>query len=352
MPRTNITGGGVVIVSAHPNRRSAKIFPPGLRTLGPSGSQRRPRRPRIARASPTILILIASGLSLLAARNTAYADCASGDGNITSPGTCTTPQNLTGQTGTVVGGATLATGASQTAYTISSNNSMVTNSGTVSSQGAPAFQASGRGGTLTNSGTITATGDTPTIVSAVLNIVNTGDIIGSSFKSTFNPGTGVTFTGGAIVYTTSATTGIPHSTVTQAGGTIKGDIFFNELQQGTLNVTGGAINGLILGSTGGGGTGSSGQFGGTVNFNLGSGTFTTGGGISVGALNVNSGTLVLGNDLGINVFTNNAILQVNGTRTLTGTARFLQNSTGTLAMQVSPAGSSQLVMKGGLTTFF
>src|SRR6202023_1091294 len=239
-----------------------------------------------------------------------HEHCPSGDGNTTSPATCTTPQTLTGQTGTVVAGATLATGASQTAYTMSSNNSTVTNSGTVSSQGAPAFQASGRGGTLTNSGTITATGDTPTIESAVLNIVNTGDIIGSSFKSTFNPGTGTTFTGGAIVYTTSATTGIPHSTVTQAGGTIQGDIFFNELQQGTLNVTGGAINGVILGSTGGGGTGSSGQFGGTVNFDLCSGTFTTGGGISVGALNVNSGTLVLANDLGINVFTNNAILQV------------------------------------------
>jgi hypothetical protein len=112
-------------------------------------------RPRL------IAVMITIGACLFAPRNAAYADCASGDGNVASPGLCTTPQNLTGQTGVVVSGATLATGASQTAYTISSNNVSVTNSGTVSSQAAPAFQDNGRGGTLTNSGTIVATGRTP-----------------------------------------------------------------------------------------------------------------------------------------------------------------------------------------------
>ena len=81
-------------------------------------------------------------LSVLAALE-ARADCASGDGIISSPGACATPQNLTGPTGTIATGATLSTGPNGAAYTISSSNSTVTNSGTVTSSGSEAFLVKG-----------------------------------------------------------------------------------------------------------------------------------------------------------------------------------------------------------------
>src|SRR5882762_5729886 len=74
---------------------------------------------------------------------TARADCAAGDGVISSPGVCTTPQNLTGPTGTIASGATLSTGPPGAAYTISSSNSTMTNSGTVTSLGSEAFLIKG-----------------------------------------------------------------------------------------------------------------------------------------------------------------------------------------------------------------
>jgi len=115
----------------------------------------------------------------------------------------------------------------------------------------------------------------------------------------------------------------------------------------TVQITGGAINGPILDRTAASGAAGSsqGRFG-VVNFDLGAGSFTTNGNIEVGAVNVQSGTLVLGSDVyvsgGFNGpgLTNRATLQVNGVRTLTGS--FVQNSSGTLVMQVSPQGSSQL----------
>src|SRR5205823_3060361 len=117
--------------------------------------------------------------------------------------------------------------------------------------------------------------------------------------------------------------------------------------QTVLNVTGGAINGSIRDQTpASGAAGSSDNRGGTINFDLGSGSFTTNGDISVGAVNVRSGTLVLGNDIYVSGgiggvgLTNNARLQINGVRTLTGS--FVQNAGGTLVMQVSPETSSQL----------
>jgi fibronectin-binding autotransporter adhesin len=268
----------------------------------------------------------------------ARADCASGDGIISSPGACTTPQNLTGPTGTIASGATLSTGPNGAAYTISSSNSTVTNSGTVTSSGAAAFLINGpamSSATLTNNGSIVASQGTAIVVtgnpsgnpSNNLNLVNSANIVGGAGTAlNFAP-----FSGGMI---------------TQSGGTIDGTIRLSGLQT-VLNVTGGAINGSILDQTpASGAAGSSQNRGGLINFDLGSGSFTTNGGISVGAVNVRSGTLVLGNDVyvsgGINGvgLTNNARLQINGVRTLIG--NFVQNASGTLVMQVSPAAASQL----------
>jgi len=139
---------------------------------------------------------------------------------------------------------------------------------------------------------------------------------------------------------------VSRGTITQSAGTIDGTILLSG-QQTVLTVTGGTINGSILDRTpASGAAGSSQGRGGLINFDLGAGSFTTNGDISVGAVNVRSGTLVLGNDVYVSGgisgvgLTNNARLQINGVRTLTG--NFVQNASGTLVMQISPASSSQL----------
>jgi fibronectin-binding autotransporter adhesin len=275
-----------------------------------------------------------SGLGALEAR----ADCASGDGIISAPGVCTTPQNLSGPTGTIASGATLSTGSNGAAYTVSSNNAAVTNSGTVTTLGPEAFLINGPAGsstTLTNSGSITSAQGTAIIVSGNpnnnLNLINSGAIIGGA--------------GTALNYMTFGNP-VSRGTITQSAGTIDGTILLSG-QQTVLTVTGGTINGSILDRTpASGAAGSSQGRGGLINFDLGAGSFTTNGDISVGAVNVRSGTLVLGNDVyvsgGINGvgLTNNARLQINGVRALTG--NFVQNASGTLVMQISPASSSQL----------
>jgi len=270
-------------------------------------------------------------LSVLGALE-ARADCASGDGIISSPGACATPQNLTGPTGTIASGATLSTGSNGAAYTVSSSNATVTNSGTVTSSGPEAFLINGpamSSATLTNNGSIVASQGTAIVVngniSTNFNLVNAGNITGGA-GTALNYVPILPFSGG---------------TITQSGGTIDGTISLSGLQT-VLNVTGGAINGSILDQTpASGAAGSSQNRGGLINFDLGSGSFTTNGGISVGAVNVRSGTLVLGNDVYVSGgATNNARLQINGVRTLTGA--FVQNSGGTLVMQVSPEASSQL----------
>src|SRR5712691_3542726 len=287
-------------------------------------------------------------LALFGIFGAAHADCAAGDGVVASPGLCTVPQNLTGPSGIVVGGATLSTGPSTTAYTLSSNNATVTNAGAMTSQGPQVFHATGSGGTLTNSGTMTANPQGPAVLvdaNVSLNIVNTGVINGTNFQNVISGNTLIQ-TGGAINYLALGNAGGPVSTITQASGAINGDLFLGGFQHVTLNVTGGQINGSILGgSAATGNSGSSIFLGGTVNFALGGGSFTTGGGMSVGAVNVQSGTLVLANDIVVNNFTNNATLQVNDTRMLRG--NFIQNPAGTLVMRVTPTDSSQLVVFGG-----
>src|SRR6266446_3380758 len=121
-------------------------------------------------------------LSVLAALE-ARADCASADGIISSPGACTTPQNLTGPTGTIASGATLSTGPPGAAYTISSSNSTVTSSGSaaflingplISATPPTTFTAM-----LVNNGSIIASQGTAIVVTGnagtSLNLVNTGN---------------------------------------------------------------------------------------------------------------------------------------------------------------------------------
>jgi hypothetical protein len=65
---------------------------------------RRATRSRF-RSPGHLLLSIAVGIGLLVIGGAAYADCASGDGIVPSPGNCTVPQNLTGPTGLVAGSA-------------------------------------------------------------------------------------------------------------------------------------------------------------------------------------------------------------------------------------------------------
>jgi outer membrane autotransporter protein len=278
-------------------------------------------------------VITAVGLqfvSLVGQPGGALADCAAGDGAIVTPVTCTTPQVLTASTGTIAAGATLTTGPGSTAYTISSNNASLTNSGVVASQGSQALLVNGSGNTLTNSGSISASQGTAIVVnsSAGLNITNAGDITGGG--------------GTAISYDRLSSGG----QITQSAGTIQGSVLLSGFGT-TLRITGGAINGAILDQTpASGAAGSSQGRGGTVNFDLGTGSFTTNGRIEVGAVNVQSGTVVLQNDVYVSGgigglgLTNSAMLQINGVRTITGS--FVQTASGTLVMQVSPQASSQL----------
>ena len=306
---------------------------------------------------PTRWLAAAVYLLTVLAASEAHADCAAGDGVITSPGVCTTPQTLTGATGTSASGVALSTGASGAAYTISNSNASVTSAGAVTSQGPQAFLVNGTfaGPTptvvnLTNSGSISApSGNGIFAAGGTLNIVNQGNISGvlnTSAGNVFGPAIPVS---GAIVFNPGTSGG----TIAQTGGTIDGGIFLSG--NSVINVTGGSINGPIADRTpASGAAGSSQGRSGTINFDLGTGSFTTNGDISVGAVNVRSGALVLGNDVyvsgGINGvgLTNNARLQINGVRTITGD--FVQNSGGALVIQVSPTSSSQL--KIGRLPFF
>jgi fibronectin-binding autotransporter adhesin len=269
--------------------------------------------------------------ALLGSPGTAAADCAAGDGNIITATTCTIPQTLTASTGTIVSGATLATNPNTTAYTTSSNNATLTNSGTITVAGplSTGLSVAANGGRLVNNGSITASQGIGIFVgrSHDFNITNTGNISGGIAGIDFD-----SFSAGG--------------TITQASGRIDGGIRPSGF--GTvIRVTGGAINGDILDHTpASGSAGSSQGRGGTVNFDLGAGTFTTNGRIDVGVVNVQSGTLVLPNDVYVSGgasgpgLTNSATLQISGVRTITGS--FVQTASGTLVMQVSPQGSSQL----------
>jgi fibronectin-binding autotransporter adhesin len=241
----------------------------------------------------------------LGAPDEARADCASGDGNVTTAVTCTVPQVLTGSTGTIVSGAALTT--NRTAYTISSSGGRLVNNGSI-----------------TSNGSITVLGNVPS------NITNTGDIEGGLVQRVASN----------IQVLTISLAG--NSAITSSG-TIGGSI--NIGPDGVVNVTGGKILGDISASTGG-----------TLNFDLGTGSFTPNGSLQIAAINVQSGTLILpetvknqfgvpvvSNFLGFaNSLTNNGTLQINSLQLQNLSGVFVQKPAGTLVMQITPTASSQL----------
>ena len=273
---------------------------------------------------------------LLGAPDEARADCASGDGNITIAVTCTVPQVLTGSTGTIVSGAVLTTtrgnGTFPTpAYTISGQNATVTNSGTVTGVGG-AFVVTGSGSTLVNSGSINS--NSVVIEASVpFKIINIGEITGGLVQRAAS----------AIQVVTISLAG--NSTITSSG-TIGGSISTG--LNGIVNVTGGKILGDIFTNTGG-----------TLNFDLGTGSFTPNGNLEGAAINVQSGTLILPetvkNLLGLpvvsnflsstNSLTNNGTLQINTLQLQRLFGVFVQKPAGTLVMEITPTASSQLQIR-------
>jgi uncharacterized protein with beta-barrel porin domain len=175
-------------------------------------------------------------------------------------------------TGTISGAGAVAPAIQISAGTFTGG---FTNNGTITSPNGDAvlFNAvlvSTFSGGFTNSGTITGkTGVNGTALTINGAVVNTGNITG---------------TGGAAVSMGAVTNAI---TFDQAGGTITGALTLNSAVAGdVLNVSGGVVNGNMSDT---GGTG-------TLNFNLGSGTFTYGSGFHFSGfpdVNVNSGTVIL-----------------------------------------------------------
>jgi uncharacterized protein YhjY with autotransporter beta-barrel domain len=163
---------------------------------------------------------------------------------------------------------------------LSSFSGGISNSGTISAgsaNGLAVSNVSTFAGNISNSGTITGNtgiriGDSVTFTAGSA-IVNSGTIIG---------------TGGTAIdagFTTSPVT------IAQTGGLIAGDIKLSA-NADVLNISGGTINGNIVGA------GASN----TVNFALGSGTFTYNSAFTgINQVNINSGTVVLN---GANIATN------------------------------------------------
>jgi outer membrane autotransporter protein len=214
-------------------------------------------------------------------------------------------------------------------------NGGVTNSGTINAKLAgiliaattSAAGASTVHGAVTNQGTIVAqTGIAVAGGAKVLGgITNTGNITGS------RAAIDLTLFGGEGAATT----------ITQAGGTITGNILLSALGD-TVNVTGGAISGNIVGQAATG----------TVNFALGAGnSFVYSNSISgVKTVNVSSGTLFDNSSIGATtVNVNGGTLapglpnQV-GTLTINGNLAF--TSAGTFLVNVTPAAASFTTVSG------
>jgi hypothetical protein len=129
-----------VAVSRCPRRPFGKVLPSELRRIAAGLLSPAASKLTLTRARLMTMGIAIHGLALHGSPGGAQADCAAGDGVITTPGACSTPQILTASTGTIVAGATLNGGLNTTAYTILSNNATVTNSGAVTGLGLlPAF---------------------------------------------------------------------------------------------------------------------------------------------------------------------------------------------------------------------
>jgi outer membrane autotransporter protein len=165
--------------------------------------------------------------------------------------------------------------------TVASFQGGIANTGTILAASTGIFVQSGAGSTF--SGGITNSGS----ISADVGIRVTG---GGSFSGAIVNSGNITGTGGRAIDLDSAPSAM---TINQLGGTITGAIRLSPFAD-VLNIMGGAIAGNIVGS------GSSD----TVNFALGTGTFTYSNTISgVNAVNVSSGTVILNGVLTTNTLT-------------------------------------------------
>jgi uncharacterized protein with beta-barrel porin domain len=211
-------------------------------------------------------------LSLQATNNTSAGSITNG-GQLTSNGGAgyagigVSNASVTGDITNATGGVIHATNAA---------GILITNATPGGTQPAGAASV---GGSVVNQGSILAkTGIMVTGGSTVGGIANTGSLIGT------NAAIDVTGEGAA-------------TTITQAGGSITGNILLSALGD-TVNITGGTLSGNIVGQSSTG----------TVNFALGSGSFTYANTISgVSAVNINSGMVTFS---GTNTYTGNT--NING----------------------------------------
>ncbi len=218
-------------------------------------------------------------LSLQATNNTSAGSITNG-GQLTSNGGAgyagigVSNASVTGDITNATGGVIHATNAA---------GILITNATPGGTQPAGAASV---GGSVVNQGSILAkTGIMVTGGSTVGGIANTGSLTGT------NAAIDVTGEGAA-------------TTITQAGGSINGNILLSALGD-TVNITGGTVSGNIVGQASTG----------TVNFALGSGSFTYANTISsVGAVNINSGLVTFS---GTNAYTGSTNIN-GGTLDVTG----------------------------------
>jgi outer membrane autotransporter protein len=176
---------------------------------------------------------------------------------------------------------------------------------------------------ITNSGTIISETNTAILIGAngavTDGITNSGIIRGGSLDGT----------GKAI----DASASSANLTINNSG-TIVGKILFGTGTD-TLNITGGRITGDVSGDSKD-----------TVNFTLGSGSFTTGGTFAgFGDVNIKSGTVKLAHAIQATRVTNAGTVDV-GATTQTITGSYTQTSTGTLKTTLTNTTSGKLVVTG------
>jgi fibronectin-binding autotransporter adhesin len=311
--------------------------------------------------SPGFGILVVAGSSLQASASGSGSIINNGLIDVTGPGGTGIIAQGAAIAGSIVNNGTINHTGVGTGVTISFGTTMagsVINNGTITGGGTGISLAGGLSspsssfvsvaGSVVNNGTITGgvhgifVNDASVLGSVVNNGAITADYGITVLARSASPGpsaitnTGTITSGFAAIDLSSAVLG-PPTTIDQQGGAITGDILLSPLGN-TVNITGGTITGNIVGNSA-----TNGDNAGTVNFALGSSSFTTGGTIDVANVNVDSGTVVLANDVTVfNALTNNATLRLNNTGTRRIIGNYIQSSAGTLAMEISPTGAAQL----------
>jgi uncharacterized protein with beta-barrel porin domain len=231
--------------------------------------------------------------------------------SITTAGTNAEGIAIINNTGSIVvnSGATIVAGgsgidASATTGTVSIINSgQITTFGSTFSTGITAQAGNGGGASIVNTGTINASGFgiSATVASpGTISVINSGQVSGFAGIVIFDAGSSHIVNTGNIVGTNGTAIGTSNSsgsaTIDQNGGSITGAIALSS-HGDVVNIRGGSIAGNIVGL----GTTD------TVNFALGSNTFTYGaafGFTGIGQVNVSSGTVILN---GANSATNVAV---------------------------------------------